>query len=103
VALGSQVIGVFEGLSSDEYRSYLLVRVSKDTPDKPGYVERIEYVPFNAKTGKKLIPDNIKSGDLVCVGLYLDAQKFTRNGELKLFVTKRARYVELFSAAVWSL
>lgn len=101
MAFGTQVIGRFDGVKSDEYRSFLLVKVQADSPEKSGYVEKIEYVAFSPKTGKKMLPDNLKSGDVICVGVYLDAVRFVRDGKENVFVTKKAKYVELLKDSAW--
>ena len=35
--------------------------------DFAGYTERLEFVPFDALSGRKVLPDDLKKGDVVRV------------------------------------
>jgi hypothetical protein len=60
-----------------------------------GFVEKLNFRPFDGRTGERTLPDGIQPGDRVAVRVWLEAKPYVdrKTGEPKLFVAKRADQV----------
>jgi len=92
VGFGSYVVGVFVGVVEENGYSSLHVRVGRDTPERPGFVERMNFARFDSRTGEELVPVDLVPGDVVIVGVSEAVKTASESG--RQFVAKRAIRVQ---------
>jgi hypothetical protein len=86
---GTFVLGAFRGVSQDQYpKLHVGTFVRQDGTE---YEERMEFNPFDPKTGAATLPEGLELGTRVAVRISLSARGYTdKNGDAKTFISKRA-------------
>ena len=87
---GTYVLGVFRGVSDEQFPKLQVGTFVRD--DGTEYVERLEFSPFNQRSGASTLPEGLQPGQHVAVRIRLDARGYRdkQTGEPKSFVSKRA-------------
>lgn len=87
---GMFVLGVFNGVSDEQYPK-LSVRTFLRS-DGTWFDERLDFAPFDARTGERTLPEGLTEGVRVAVSVKLDAKAYVnkRTGEPALMVSKKA-------------
>jgi hypothetical protein len=89
---GTFVIGEFVRVTDDAFPK-LEVRTGAPSAKSSGYVERMEFFPFDRASGRQVLDAAVKAGDVVRVRVTEKAVIFERDGETKAFVSRIAREV----------
>ena len=92
VYFGNYVVGSFVGVVQENGYTSLHVRVGRDTPERPGFVERMNFSPFDPRTGAAVLPVGLREGDVVIVSVSESVKTAQESG--RSFVAKRALSVQ---------
>jgi hypothetical protein len=97
---GLFVVGEFLGVEGDDRYPQIHIRVGEPSERSPrGFVERLDFAPFDAITGKKVLPDALKAGDTVQVRVTAQVRLYVKDGETKGLVAKLAREVSVVASS----
>jgi hypothetical protein len=93
VLTGTFVLGVYRGVTEEQFPKLQVATFVRD--DGSEYVERLDFSPFNQRTGASTLPEGLEPGLQVAVRIRLDTRGYRdkQTGEPKSFVSKRAMEV----------
>jgi len=93
--VGTYVLGIFQGVSEGDFPKLLIGTFVRD--DGTIFQERLQFSPYDPRTGKATLPEGLKNGQRVAVRLRVDAKAYRdkTTGEPGVFVAKQALEVIL--------
>jgi hypothetical protein len=92
---GNYVVGSFVGVVDGDFPR-LEVRTGEPSADRPGFVERLEFSPYDQRSGEPVLRAGVEPGDVVVVRVALVARLSAAG---KPFVSKRVLSVDVSESA----
>jgi hypothetical protein len=87
---GTYVLGVFQGVSQEDFPKLHVGTFVKD--DGTLYEERLEFSPFDPRSGAATLPEGLERGTRIAVRIAVNARGYRdrETGQPRTFVSKKA-------------